>query len=114
MAKITSSYTHDIRMATDAQLDAELDAIKDGGGYNLLGELQIEIERRKAQAIKELRDREQIAQHGLGRRIESYVDFAKCSIEADLVKDAKRELDRKQALLDKLAAVSAHLEATVV
>jgi hypothetical protein len=106
----------DISTATDAQIEAELDAIRAGDGYHLLGELQLEIERRLADAIRELYDRQQIARRGLDRRATStsYIDIAKCSIEANLVRDAKRDIDRKQAMLKKLAEVSAHLEAIVV
>jgi hypothetical protein len=49
----------DISKVTDAQLDVELDAIRADGGRYCLGELQLEIERRLADAIKELYDREQ-------------------------------------------------------
>ncbi len=99
--------------ASDDQLAVELDAIKNGAGYYCLGELEVEIERRKAASLDELRDREQIARAGLRRRVSSYLDIAKCNIEADLVKDAERDLARKQALADMLIKVRGHLEAAL-
>jgi hypothetical protein len=104
-----------LRDISAGELDARLDIIVTAGRWDPgeLDDFKAEIEHRKIGSFNKHRDREQFewGSRDPPRCNFLYLDVATASLGTSMLEDAKRDLDRKQALINKRMDVRHHLTA---